>query len=113
MSNSNNQNRVAILDAGAQYTKLIDKMVRSLSIESVILPLNTPAKELKNYGGIIISGGPESVNSPTAPSFDQALFNLPIPILGICYGLQLMNKAANGTVETKALREDGDRKSVV
>jgi len=107
MSNSDNQNRVAILDAGAQYTKLIDKMVRSLSIESVILPLNTPAKELKNYGGIIISGGPESVNSPTAPSFDQALFDLPIPILGICYGLQLMNKAANGTVETKALREDG------
>ena len=45
MSNSDNQNRVAILDAGAQYTKLIDKMVRSLSIESVILPLNTPAKE--------------------------------------------------------------------
>ena len=48
MSNSDNQNRIAILDAGAQYTKLIDKMVRSLSIESVILPLNTPAKELKN-----------------------------------------------------------------
>ncbi len=107
MSQTDNKKRVAILDAGAQYTKLIDKTVRSLGIESIILPLNATVQDLQTYGGIIISGGPESVNSPTAPSFDRDLFTLPIPILGICYGLQLMNKVAGGKVETKPLREDG------
>jgi len=107
MSSDQSSGQVVILDAGAQYTKLIDKMVRSLLVESVILPLNTPAQDLQNYSAIIISGGPGSVNSSTAPTFDSQLFNIGKPILGICYGFQMMNKNAGGTVEKKEIREDG------
>ncbi len=100
--------QVAILDAGAQYGKVIDRRVRELGIESVLLPFQTPAEELKKYKAIILSGGPESVYSPKAPAFDKALFELGIPILGICYGMQLINYVSGGTVKLKDRREDGE-----
>ena len=99
--------KVAILDAGAQYAKVIDRRIRELCVESVILPLNTSIADLSQYGAIIISGGPESVYSKNAPKFDPDLFTLDVPILGICYGLQLMNAVHGGTVEKKEIREDG------
>ncbi|MBW7943949.1 glutamine-hydrolyzing GMP synthase [Patescibacteria group bacterium] len=100
--------KVAILDAGAQYGKVIDRRVRELGIESELLPFDTPSSQLQKYAAIILSGGPESVYSPKAPAFDKKLFELRIPILGICYGMQLMNFVQGGTVRRKDRREDGE-----
>jgi GMP synthase (glutamine-hydrolysing) len=104
--------RIAILDAGSQYGKLIDRNVREFNCESVMLPLNTPLKELLNFNGIIISGGPDSVFEKNSPKCDPELFtdNHNIPILGICYGMQLMNYYYSGKVETLDVREDGQTK---
>ncbi len=99
--------QLAILDAGAQYGKVIDRRIRELKVESVLLPMNTPAEELKKYRAIIISGGPESVYGEKAPKFDPGLFHLDIPILGICYGMQLITLQMGGKVEKKDTREDG------
>lgn len=98
---------IAILDAGAQYGKVIDRRVRDLAVKSELVPLNAPTEVLKKYKAFIISGGPESVYSDNAPQFNPEIFKLGKPILGICYGMQLMNYVSGGTVEKKAKREDG------
>eukprot|EP00299_Pterocystis_sp_00344_P017518 c8773_g1_i1.p1 GENE.c8773_g1_i1~~c8773_g1_i1.p1 ORF type:complete len:632 (-),score=169.49 c8773_g1_i1:47-1909(-) len=100
-------NKIAILDAGAQYAKVIDRRVRELNVECDILPLSASASVLSSYAGIIISGGPQSVYAPDAPKCDDALFDLNLPIFGICYGFQLINMKFGGTVVKKAKREDG------
>lgn len=100
-------NLVAILDAGAQYGKVLDRRIRSLAIESVILPMNTPAALLADYAALIISGGPQSVYSPEAPKYDPEIFQLQVPILGICYGMQLLAREAGAEVGLGARREDG------
>lgn len=98
---------VAILDAGAQYGKVIDRRLRELSIETALLSLDTPTEQLQAFDAFVISGGPESVYSPTAPKVNPELFKLGKPVLGICYGMQLMIHSLGGTVEKKSQREDG------
>lgn len=98
---------LAILDAGAQYGKVIDRRVRELGVRTEMLALDTPTETLKTYKALIISGGPESVYGPKAPAYNPEIFSLGIPVLGICYGQQLINYVHGGTVEKKSVREDG------
>ncbi|EJW81164.1 hypothetical protein WUBG_07927, partial [Wuchereria bancrofti] len=101
---------VAILDFGAQFGKVIDRRVREQNVFSEILPFNTKAADMVEkgcYKAIILSGGPNSVNSCNAPEFDPSILTCGIPVLGICYGFQLINKAFGGCVSKKSVREDG------
>ncbi len=91
--------KIAILDYGSQYTHLIATRIRRLGVYSEILDTTTPAATLSTYKGIILSGGPASVYEKDAPSVDPKVFELGIPILGICYGHQLMTHILGGKVE--------------
>ncbi len=100
---------IAILDFGSQYTQLIARRVRELNVYCEMLRCDTPAAELKARGAkaIIMSGGPASVYETGAPNCDPAIFELGLPILGICYGMQLMAQTLGGRVESGATREFG------
>jgi GMP synthase (glutamine-hydrolysing) len=101
--------RILILDFGSQYTQVIARRVRECQVYSQIVPFNISAKALKASGarGLILSGGPASVYGKGAPHPDPAIFKLGIPILGICYGMQLMGHQLGGKVENSQRREFG------
>lgn len=105
--------KVAVLDFGGQYTHLIANRIRRLGVYSEILDNETPAGALKNYKGIILSGGPMSVYGQNAPHCDKALFELGIPVLGICYGHQLMQHLLGGVVQSGGTKEYGFAKVMV
>jgi len=100
---------VVVLDFGAQYSKLIARRIREANVYSLILPYNIPMGELMacEPAGIIFSGGPASVHAPGAPKPDPAVFDLGVPILGICYGVQLLADMLGGKVEAADEREYG------
>jgi len=102
-------NSVLILDFGSQYTHLIARRVRELNVYSEIVPYNIKARELltRSPKAIILSGGPASVLSKGSPKPDKDIFNLGIPILGICYGAQLMANMMGGKVTKSKKREYG------
>lgn len=99
--------KLAILDCGGQYTKVIDRRVRELGVKSDIFPINIKAEELKEYQSIILSGGPNSVSSDQRLKFDERIFELGVPVLGICYGMQLMSDHFGGTVAGNVVKEYG------
>jgi len=101
------KNHIAVLDFGGQYAHLIANRIRRLGVYSEILDNETPASELSKYGGVILSGGPDSVNEAGAPQCDPAIFELNIPILAICYGHQLMQHTLGGRVDKGETREYG------
>ncbi len=95
---------VLIIDFGGQYSQLIARRVRELNVYSRLVPYNTKLEKIKelNPEGIILSGGPSSVNIVGAPDIDPGIFALGIPVLGICYGMQLMASHLSGGIVKKA-----------
>ena len=92
--------KILVLDFGSQYTQLIARRVREQKVYSEILPYNASIERIKEFApkGIIFSGGPSSVYGKDAPMPDKEIFNLGIPILGICYGMQIMTYMLEGKV---------------
>ncbi|MCK4576347.1 gamma-glutamyl-gamma-aminobutyrate hydrolase family protein [candidate division WOR-3 bacterium] len=101
--------RIVILDFGSQYTQLIARRIRTHSVYSEILPFSSKLKNLKKSGlkGIILSGGPHSVFENDAPLISRSIIKLGIPILGICYGHQLLTYISGGEVSGTKQREYG------
>jgi GMP synthase (glutamine-hydrolysing) len=91
--------QITVLDAGGQYCHLIARKVRDLGVYAEVAPSETPASELAGRKGIIISGGPSSVYDPGSPTIDPHLLHSGVPVLGICYGQQLMANILGGRVE--------------
>ena len=100
---------IAVLDFGSQLTQVIARRIRECQVYSKIYHFATPAAQLREEGvvGIILSGGPQSVYAKTAPHPDPAIFELGVPILGICYGVQLMGHFLGGKVLLSKEREYG------
>ena len=103
---------IVVLDFGAQYSQLIARRIRENKVFSVVLPFNASLDEIRSYSpvGIVLSGGPSSVYDKGAPHADKKVFELGVPILGICYGLQFMVYALGGKVQPAAKREYGHAK---
>ena len=100
---------IVVLDFGAQYSQLIARRVREQNVFSAVLPCNSKIEDIKKYSpvGIILSGGPSSVYDHDAPPADPRIFELGLPVLGICYGLQFMAHTLGGKVRAAARREYG------
>lgn len=91
---------VVVLDFGSQYTQLIARRLRELAVFSEIVPHSTPVAEIakRRPVGVILSGGPRSVREAGAPQFDRGIFELGVPILGICYGMQILTDVLGGQI---------------
>jgi len=100
-------NQIVVLNAGGQYCHLIARRIRELGVHAVVADVNRPAAELAGARGIIISGGPASVTEPTSPAVDRAIYELGVPILGICYGHQLLARDLEGRVAPGVTKEYG------
>ena len=100
---------ILVLDFGSQYTQLIARRLRELLVYSEIVPFNTPVEKLRarNPAGIILSGGPKSVSEAGAPKCETHIFDFGVPVLGICYGMQLMTDVLGGEVRRSGHREFG------
>ncbi|MGM7724319.1 glutamine-hydrolyzing GMP synthase [Metabacillus sp. Hm71] len=106
---ANIQEMVVVLDFGSQYNQLITRRIREFGVYSELHPHTLTAEEIKqmNPKGVILSGGPNSVYGENAFKCDEAIFDLGIPVLGICYGMQLMTHTLGGKVEPANHREYG------
>lgn len=109
------QQTVLVLDFGGQYKELIARRVRECHVYSQILPGNTPVEKIKEIApvGIILTGGPHSVYNESSPHCTKELFELGIPVLGICYGMQLMSYTLGGKVSACSVSEYGTINTVV
>ena len=105
--------KVIVLDFGGQYNQLIARRVRDLNVYCELLPYNVSIERIKslNPKGIIFTGGPNSVYDEKAPHIDKQIFDLNIPILGICYGCQLIAYTLGGEVKHAETREYGKQQA--
>src|SRR5690606_29028053 len=101
--------RILILDFGSQYTQLIARRVREIGVFSEIRAFDMDEAEIREYNpsGIILAGGPESTTEAGSPRAPQVVFDLGVPVLGICYGMQTMAMQLGGLVESSDIREFG------
>src|SRR3982750_796977 len=97
---------ILVLDFGSQYTQLIGRRIREGNVYTEIVPFNTPLEKIKALEpkGLILGGGPASVYETGAPICDPGIFKLDVPVLGICYGMQLIGKELGGRVEPSSQR---------
>ena len=105
---------VIVLDFGGQYNQLIARRVRECGVYCEVKPYTTPLADIRamNPIGIIFTGGPNSVYDPKSPQVDPAIFTWGVPILGICYGCQLMAYTLGGTVTTCTTSEYGKTETI-
>src|SRR5688500_5647171 len=101
--------KILILDFGSQVTQLIARRVREAGVFSEVYPYDVSDEFVRNYGaaGVILSGGPSSVTEGDTPRVPQSVFDLGVPVLGICYGMQAMAEQLGGKVENGTTREFG------
>ena len=111
MNSSFNKDKIVIVDFGSQVTKLIARRVREYNVLSEILTLKDLKKNsiFQNVKGIILSGGPSTITDNSSPKIPNEIFNLNIPILGICYGLQLISKHFKGKVKSNIKKREFGR----
>ena len=110
MQFQNQKERIIIIDFGSQVTKLIARRIRDLGVFSEIINMKdlSKIKDYYNVKGIILSGGPSTVTKKNFPTIPKEIFTKKIPILGICYGLQLISKLFRGSIKSlKKKREFG------
>ena len=107
--------RILVLDFGSQYTQLIARRIRELDVFSEILPWDISPDRIKqlNPNGVILSGGPESVTASNTPRIPEIVFELDIPILGICYGMQTLAEQFGGQVTSSRAKEFGHAEIVI
>ena len=106
---------ILVIDFYSQFNQLITRRIRECNVYSEIVPHNTSIEEIKrkNPKGIIFTGGPSSVNAEDGLMCDKEIFNLGIPILGICYGMQMTAKSLGGTVGNSRNREYGTEEVMI
>ena len=106
---------ILVLDFGSQYTQLIARRIRESHVYCEIHPFNVTLERIKEMDpkGIILSGGPATVHDKDAPIVDGRVFDIKVPVLGICYGMQLMTKLMGGEVAAAAKREFGRAQFVI
>ena len=109
MANDIHQHRILILDFGSQYTQLIARRIREIGVYCEIWPWDAHPGDIREFAprGIVLSGGPESVHAEDGPEAPEVVFELDVPVLGICYGLHTMAAQLGGTVEPSSLKEFG------
>ncbi|MGH2370414.1 MAG: glutamine amidotransferase-related protein, partial [Chloroflexota bacterium] len=100
---------IVVLDFGSQYSRLIARRVRECRVYCEVLPWDVPAEDVRALSpkGLILSGGPSSVYEPGAPTLPEVVLELGVPVLGICYGMQLLAHRLGGRVEPGDRREYG------
>ena len=105
---------IVVLDFGAQYSQLIARRVREVGVRTLIVPSeDSEALNVNNLRGIILSGGPTSVYQEGAPQLQDSIMSLGVPILGICYGMQLLSHSLGGTVTPADDREFGPARAKI
>lgn len=109
---TNKNEMIVVLDFGGQYNQLIARRIRDLGVYSLLLPYNTPIEQILELepNGIVFSGGPASVYEENSPLVDPAIYDLGLPILGICYGMHIITQHFGGKVERASKREYGKAK---